>query len=454
MTLTKATNSMIAGASVSVIDYGADTTGAADSTQAFIDAIAAGNSVVVPAGTYKVSSTIALKSGLYLYGLGGVTIRPAANNFAVFSHSGSQLSSCTVENIKISDFGGSATGVVGVSINNSGIDVNLTNLHFVQIAKGIELTLTYGVNINAPASYRVPNPIDVISGGTVNILNPSFDNAVSIGGTGAGNGINSAGTINVDGGYIQGFEYGINVTSTRAWIENVYFEYCSEAAVYCNGSTSTFVSKSFCYGISGKSFIKARNSTACRFADNKMTTGGASIGLFDVDDTNVDCVGDYAYIDAGANNLIGVITGLLSNSSYTPAVISDVIKQKQVSAGVSTQAFQITVPQYSVTHVEVDIGAFETTGNVAAATKKFSFGIHKATSSTVSTPVEATDFAYSKSNANYSVTPNISVSVDGSDNTIVEISFASGGAIGWSSAYAFAKVSAKSSGSVLAIKKL
>jgi hypothetical protein len=53
MALTKAHNRMIEGAAVSVIDYGADPTGAASSTAAFQAAVNSGATrIVVPAGTY------------------------------------------------------------------------------------------------------------------------------------------------------------------------------------------------------------------------------------------------------------------------------------------------------------------------------------------------------------------------------------------------------------------
>lgn len=54
MSLTKVTYSMILGAPVNILDYGADPTGVADSTAAFQAAINAG-SVVVPPGTYTMS---------------------------------------------------------------------------------------------------------------------------------------------------------------------------------------------------------------------------------------------------------------------------------------------------------------------------------------------------------------------------------------------------------------
>lgn len=79
MSLTKASYSMITGAPVNALDYGADPTGVADSTsaiQAAID-VCAGNSlhktVILPAGNYIISSTIEVKEGVAIIGEGNST---------------------------------------------------------------------------------------------------------------------------------------------------------------------------------------------------------------------------------------------------------------------------------------------------------------------------------------------------------------------------------------------
>ena len=76
MALTKVTYSMIEGASLNVLDYGADPTGVADSTSAIQAAINAvpstGGAVLVPAGLYLVNSTITInKSYVHFVGEGG-----------------------------------------------------------------------------------------------------------------------------------------------------------------------------------------------------------------------------------------------------------------------------------------------------------------------------------------------------------------------------------------------
>lgn len=66
MSLTKASYSMITGAPVNVLDYGADPTGVSDSSTAIQTAITAssGKKVVFPSGTYLISNTINLISNV------------------------------------------------------------------------------------------------------------------------------------------------------------------------------------------------------------------------------------------------------------------------------------------------------------------------------------------------------------------------------------------------------
>jgi hypothetical protein len=80
MSLTKVSYSMISGAAVNVLDYGADPTGAANSTDAFFAASAVieandGGKLVIPAGTYKVGKqTFAGAFGLGYSYLGATII--------------------------------------------------------------------------------------------------------------------------------------------------------------------------------------------------------------------------------------------------------------------------------------------------------------------------------------------------------------------------------------------
>lgn len=71
MSLTKATFSMIKSAPANVLDYGADPTGVADSTAAFVAAVADNLEVWVPEGDYVVTSAIQLRPGQHIFGANG-----------------------------------------------------------------------------------------------------------------------------------------------------------------------------------------------------------------------------------------------------------------------------------------------------------------------------------------------------------------------------------------------
>jgi hypothetical protein len=68
MPLTKVSYSMIDGAPINVLDYGADPTGVADSYAAFVAALAAGNHVYVPSGIYRLTQTLSITGDKILAG--------------------------------------------------------------------------------------------------------------------------------------------------------------------------------------------------------------------------------------------------------------------------------------------------------------------------------------------------------------------------------------------------
>lgn len=78
MSLTKVTYSMIDGAAVNVLDYGADPTGTSDSTQAIKNALTASKSIWFPAGAYLVSETIRSEVAVFIDGEKNATIKAVA----------------------------------------------------------------------------------------------------------------------------------------------------------------------------------------------------------------------------------------------------------------------------------------------------------------------------------------------------------------------------------------
>lgn len=83
MSLTKVTNSMVQGAPINVVDFGADATGATPSSDAFISAMSAGSNVYIPPGTYTLDKNVPVPSGVHLFGQGGVVLTKAFDGAAI-----------------------------------------------------------------------------------------------------------------------------------------------------------------------------------------------------------------------------------------------------------------------------------------------------------------------------------------------------------------------------------
>jgi hypothetical protein len=149
MALTKATYSMIEGAFVNVLDYGADNTGATDCSAAIAAAIATGKSVFFPAGSYEIDTPVTISGGQgqILFGEGPqrtTIITPAAA--AAF-----EIPSQFMVGIRDMTLLGQATGTVGsigVILGTRGADPGgaganfantprISNLRITNCAKGI-----------------------------------------------------------------------------------------------------------------------------------------------------------------------------------------------------------------------------------------------------------------------------------------------------------------------------
>lgn len=132
MSLTKATYSMITGASTNVLDYGADPTGATDSTAAIANAILQGGCIWFPKGVYKCNIELSGKSGIYLlgesqgqYGVEGARLIPKDNTKPVINIT-TDCISCVVENFILDSTLNSTPSYAGI-----GIQFYARNPHFV-----------------------------------------------------------------------------------------------------------------------------------------------------------------------------------------------------------------------------------------------------------------------------------------------------------------------------------
>lgn len=219
MSLTKATYSMIDGASVNILDYGADPTGVADSTiaiQAAINAAASNpraRGVVFPAGDFKVSNKITIPGPNWdrfvLQGMGESLIR-STHDGIVFEDSSSN---CVITNLTFQGPGKTFTNSVAFKGR------------FIQ--GGIEFCRIAGFGVALDISNAVMSSIrrcNIRSSGTAIKATGGFQNL-----------------INISDCYIDFCDLGID--SNQWWfstISNTALEYCGKSGQFAGGKTITF----------------------------------------------------------------------------------------------------------------------------------------------------------------------------------------------------------------------
>ena len=419
---------------VSVKDFGAVGDGVADDTAAIQDAIDASANLYFPSGTYLITSQIDVSAGKTIRGY-GATLKPGTNGMTMMGNNGTFLSSLILEGLEFSDYDGTTTNVSGLTLSNTHIGVVLRDLGFTQLTNGITLSTSYEAVIENPRAFRTPNPV-IINSGAVQISHPMFDNTAEFAsGSNTGNGIRAIGRVVCSGGYIQGFDYGVNDSAESSAYSDIYFERCTESAFYFNNAISPAAYDCIVFGFAGKSAIKVRNTKSGKFYNNKMTTGGATIGLYDSDTTNENCYGDKDYISATINNNLGATAGIITlGDKYGPykdgAHIRDV-----ATNGVAKTLFTIKPDNFSVTSCEIDVQAIETTAPYFASVKrKFVFVITRDTVSTNSAVTQVAAWDYDKSNSNWAISAAVALSLNGSGNTVVSVTFTSTGALTWTTA--------------------
>jgi len=152
MSLTKASYSMVTGAPVNVVDYGADPTGIANSSTAIQLAIDSGVSkkIYFPTGTYRIDTTIVFDSFTLLeVDFGGSTLTwNGSSGGSVVTIKDCQ--SCTFFNAKVTSSSTKPALAAFTLENGSGVLVAPNKLVFSQIVcEGTNLNgMTYGFNVS------------------------------------------------------------------------------------------------------------------------------------------------------------------------------------------------------------------------------------------------------------------------------------------------------------------
>ena len=204
MSLTKVTTSMINGASVNVLDYGADPTGVADSTtaiQAALNAAGAGT-VIFPDGTFSISQTLTVPvgckiKGTYVIGqngtVNGISLSGTRNGTKIIQTGTGTAVTPTIGTtfgditgnyglVVLSADGmsvGSIISIAGAGVNGDDLYARITNI------AGVTLTLdsTWSTNVISAATtvqvgvniFELHNSGYDNTGATLDILGNSFE---------------------------------------------------------------------------------------------------------------------------------------------------------------------------------------------------------------------------------------------------------------------------------------
>jgi hypothetical protein len=146
MALTKVSYSMISGETANILDFGADPTGVASSTAALNAAIATGNAVFIPQGTFLLTGQSVVPSGMRIFGVGssksrfkcdttahtGDFLRVAGGNndlehFGMFGTSTAAGTAIYLSAVNVYEFTGYVT-VTDVNITEINLGVRINNL--------------------------------------------------------------------------------------------------------------------------------------------------------------------------------------------------------------------------------------------------------------------------------------------------------------------------------------
>jgi len=134
---------MIDGAKANVVDFGADNTGATDSSAAFTAALAAADHVIVPSGTYSLNSVVEIGVSKCVELLSGASVKRSSSLSSStdpvlwLNGSGSSLIGAGQLNSQITSENKAPAGVVKVgpeTVATSGVDVQFCTVKDLYIA--------------------------------------------------------------------------------------------------------------------------------------------------------------------------------------------------------------------------------------------------------------------------------------------------------------------------------
>lgn len=154
MSLTKVSYSMIYGAPVNVLDYGADASGVTDSTTAIQAAINSGTNIYFPSGTYLITAPLRIVQAVFINGDQDVTIKAGASFTGI--NVTKNAAPYVLEAIFAVFTGTTIDTIVGSRIGENGVGVRIGN-----ITLDCDSNCEYGVWIErCPGAYLAVDVLD------------------------------------------------------------------------------------------------------------------------------------------------------------------------------------------------------------------------------------------------------------------------------------------------------
>ncbi len=286
---------------------GIDRTGARDSSTGFNSLFAGGGHVIVPRGTYLISSTVTLSDNLYVWSQ-GATFTAGADNFAMFSSKPhayyTQLANFTLD-------GNGHAGVTGFSLTQFIFKSRIDNVVIQKMTNGIVLfQLCWDTIIDNPRTQNVVYPLTIKDGSNVvDVRHPAFD-TYDIGVQIVSGPTYPTVGVRIAGGYIQNGRNGIIDGGYGTQISDTYFEGNTEADVFLRDSILPYVKGTQHFSSSAGAAIKGRNTSGCRVEGAVMGSGARGAGLYDFDRSNNNCVEWHANTTSSLNTPVGLTAGL------------------------------------------------------------------------------------------------------------------------------------------------
>lgn len=346
---------------VSVKQYGAKNDGVTPTAAIIQNAInnTSIGDLYVPDGIYLLETALQLRDNLNLICSKNSKFIPASNGMTMIQAATHAYFS-QVRNARID--GNGMTGITGFDLASFRLQAGLYDCYVTNMQNGAVMRSgCFGTTLQNFTSYNgVPNPITVVENCAVlDIINPRLDNETGTG-NGTGNGIYVQGAgipnegVRVTGGYIQGFQYGVQDSGLGTRINEPYFEQCSAADAFFNGARNSSIRDCQHFASIGAAAYKGRNSDAITILNPNMGSGARTV-LYDFDSSNTNCNEYRPGSNASYNTPVGSLTYLSSIARQVISTFVPTIAGSSTS-GTATYSLQSAMVVQMGNQIQIQIG--------------------------------------------------------------------------------------------------